>query len=102
MELIALIVLFWVIGCAFPGSGQSHGPDVGDALGFIACAILLAAMFCAYWYAVAAIIIAAQWLELGGWAIIFALLGPIAIPMLIAGVFNARAELRAAAAKEAA
>ncbi len=91
MELIAIIFLLWLIGCAFPGSGQSYGYSGGEVLGFLVCALLLVAMFCAYRYTFAGIVLAGDWLGLNsGVTLLVALVSPIAVPMIIAGCVHAR------------
>lgn len=89
MELIAIIFILWLIGCAFPGSGQNYGPDIGEVLGFITCALFLMALVFVWGYSVAGILVAAEWLGVTHpGAVIFALLIPIAIPMIVAACVN--------------
>jgi hypothetical protein len=93
MELIAIIALFWLIGCAFPSSGQSHVPSGREVLTFVACISLSLGLFFAYWYTFVGIVLAGRWLDANDAAtLLFAMFGPIAIPMLIAGLVNARVE----------
>ncbi len=94
MELLILIFFVWLIGAIFPGSGDSYGPDLGDVAGFIVCALFLVFLFFAYGGLVAGILMTGTWLgidgsePLGGAWLLFALLGPLAIPMIVASVVN--------------
>lgn len=44
MEVIGIIFLIWLIGCAFPSSGQSYGPGIAEVVSFIVCAALVFAI----------------------------------------------------------
>lgn len=97
MELIALIFFVWLIGCLFPGSGGGHFDIVGALACLIAGVAVCSLLFCAYWAMVAGLVYIGEWLGLegsAGWRL-FVLLGPIAIPMIIAGIVNGIAERRA-------
>lgn len=90
MEIIAIILVLWLVGCAFPGSGRSYGPGLDEVLGFIACTALIVGLVFAWSASVAGILMGARWLGLdGGLVLIFALLGPIALPLFVAEFANA-------------
>lgn len=97
MEIIAIIFLLWLIGCAFPGSSGGH-TDVAGAFASLLAGIIGFAILFAYWgYSLAGIL----WLgEHFDWnkdiTLMLALLGPIAGPMLIASMIKAILERRAA------
>lgn len=92
MELLALVFIAWLIGCAFPGSqGQHYAPDLGDVLGFLGCAFLLAGIFFGYWYTVAGMLIAFDHFGISHpAAMLFCFFAPIVIPMLIASFARSR------------
>ena len=99
MELLALIFILWLIGCLFPSSGQSYGYSFREVCAFTACAALLVFLFFAYFYAMAGIFFACQWLGVHeGITFVLAFFGPITIPMIIASICNGVAERRRASA----
>lgn len=93
MGFIAFLLVLWVICVLFPGGGAGY-VDVGGALvnlvlgvaGFIALVL--------FWgYGVVGILwLAQRWQWNSSFALILALLGPIAIPMLIVSVVRASLE----------
>lgn len=90
MEIVAVIFLLWLIGGAFPSSGHSYGPDIGEVAGFLACAAFLVGLFFAWGYSMAGIMIGLTWLGVHeGIAIPTAMLGPIilflTVPQVIWG-----------------
>jgi hypothetical protein len=44
MTLIAIIIVFWLIGCFFPGTGHRRGPPIAEVAAFLVCAVVLLAL----------------------------------------------------------
>jgi hypothetical protein len=87
MELIAIIFILWLIGCAFPSSGNSYGLTLGEVLGFLACGVVLVLLVFVYNFALAGILITFDWFGVSHPIIIpVAIFGPIVVPMLVAAV----------------
>jgi hypothetical protein len=96
MELIALFVFLWLIGCAFPSSGQSYGPDFRDVAVFLSGVVVFISLVFAWGLSVVGIIEGFDYLGIQSeWVVIFALFAPIALPMLVAGIINWHAERKA-------
>lgn len=93
MEILVIAAVLWLIGCLHPGSSQpSGGPDFADFATFAACGALVVGLVFVYCYALAGVMIAGKWLGLhDGVTTLLALFGPIALPMGVAGIVNARA-----------
>lgn len=95
MELIAIVLIFLVIGGLFPGGSGGGGPAIGDALASLAAFVVVGGGIFLFWgYSMAGIILAAEWLGIASnpFVAIFALIGPIAVPMTAMGIYNGISE----------
>ncbi len=102
MELVALIFFLWLIGCLFPGSGGGYVDIAGAFACLIAGIVVLGGLYLYWAFSMVGILWLGEWLNidnssgLGGAWLLFAFLGPIAIPMIIAGTINGIRDSRAA------
>ena len=100
-----MMTVIGVIAVLFGGSGGGYSnpfAGIASALAFLLCAGIL---YVYYWMSVLGILTAAEWFYGGGGKIgvevgVFALMGPIVIPMLIASIVNGISAYRAAQARK--
>ena len=90
MEIIGIIFILWLIGCAFPGSDGGAG-NIHEGIGSLIAGVIVFGGLYLYWaLGVVGIDMLGQWL---GWnhsvTMILALFGPIVGPMLIVSVVKA-------------
>lgn len=93
MGFIAFLLALWVICVLFPGGGGGYVDVAGALVNLVLGVVGFIALVFFWGYGVAGILwLAQRWQWNGSFALILALLGPIAIPMLIASAARASLE----------